>query len=85
MDLIVYGGPVLTMDPARPRAEAVAIRGNTIAAVGSTVDMLALKTPGTRPIDAQGGTILPGLIEAHMHLFAGAFELSELSLFGDSA
>lgn len=84
MDLIVHGGPVLTMDPAASRAEAVAIRGNTIVAVGSKADILALKTPGTRLIDAAGGTILPGLIESHMHLFPGAAELDELSLFGVS-
>ena len=84
MDLIILNGTVLTMDPARPRAEAVAIRGNRIAAVGSRADIAAMKTAGTRVIDAAGGTILPGFIESHMHLFAGSAELTQLSLHGVS-
>ena len=81
-DLIIVNGCVLTMDPAKPRAEAVAITGNSIQAVGSRADVMALKAPHTRILDARGGTVLPGLIESHMHLFPGAVELDELSLMG---
>ena len=81
-DLIIVNGTVLTMDPARPRAGAVAITGNTIAAIGTRAEIMALHTDGTRVIDARGGTVLPGLIEAHMHLFSGAVELDQLSLYG---
>lgn len=84
MDLIILGGVALTMDPAKPRVEAVGIKGNTIAAVGSRAEILELKRPGTRVIDAAGGTILPGLIESHMHLWLGAAELDHLSLYGVS-
>ncbi|MEZ5774502.1 MAG: amidohydrolase [Hyphomicrobiaceae bacterium] len=81
-DIIIENGPVLTMDDARPRAEAVAIRGNEILAVGSRADVLGLKAPHTRMIDARGGTVMPGLIEGHVHIFMGAGELDNLDLSG---
>ena len=84
MDLIILNGSVLTMDPSRPRVDALAISGNTIAAVGSRAEIEALRTPKTRVLDARGGTVLPGLIESHMHIFPGAIELDELSLYGVS-
>ncbi len=84
IDLIIVNGRVLTMDPARPRAEALGITGNTIAAIGSLADVMAARKPSTRVLDARGGTVLPGLIESHMHLFPGAVELDQLSLFGIS-
>ena len=81
-DIIITNGAVLTMDEARPKAEAVAMRGNVIAAAGSHRDVIGLKGPQTRVIDAGGHTVLPGFIESHMHLFAGAAELDHLQLFG---
>jgi len=81
-DLIVTDARVLTMDPGQPRAEAVAIAGNTIIAVGSNAEIAALRTPQTRVIDAQGASVVPGFNEAHLHLFTGAAELEQLSLFG---
>lgn len=80
--LIITGGRLLTMDPARPRAEAVAVAGNRILRVGSHADVMAEKGAGTRVVDAAGGSIIPGFVEGHMHLFAGAAELSHLQLFG---
>jgi len=81
-DLIVTNARVLTMDPANPRAEAVAVRGNKIVAVGTRADVEALKAKPTRMIDARGGTVTPGLIEGHLHLFMGAAELDNLNLSG---
>ena len=81
-DLIVTNARIKTMDPQRPRAEAIAVTGGTIAAVGTNADILALKTPATRVIDAAGNSVVPGFIESHMHLFAGAAELEHLQLFG---
>lgn len=81
-DLIVINGRVVTMDPGRPHAEALAIKGDQIAAVGRTQDVEALRGPRTRVVDAQGATVLPGFCEAHMHLFLGAFELDHLQLGG---
>ncbi len=80
-DIIIRNGKVLTMDDANPRAEALAIAGNKIVAVGSEADVAALSGPATRVIDAGGGTVLPGFNEAHLHILGGSVELSELSLF----
>lgn len=81
-DVIITNGSVLTMDGARPRAEAIAISGNQISVLGSHAEVMAEKGPATRVIDAGGGSVIPGFAEAHMHLFAGAAELGHLQLFG---
>ena len=80
--IIITNGRVLTMDDANPRAEAVALQGNTILAAGPWREVEEHKGPATRVIDAAGGTVLPGFIEGHMHLFPGATELDHLQLFG---
>ena len=79
---IIRNARVLTMDAANPRASAVAIAGNRILAVGSEAQIDAFSGPDTHVIDARGGTVLPGFNEAHMHIFGGSAELSELSLAG---
>ena len=78
--LIVTNGKVLTMDEARPRAEAVALQGERVLAVGTTDEIAALAGAGCRVIDAGGATVLPGLIESHLHLFMGGNELGHLQL-----
>ena len=80
--IIITNGKVLSMDEAAPRADALVLRGREIAYVGSNREALAHKGNGTRVIEAGGGTVLPGFIEGHMHLFAGAGELDHLQLFG---
>ena len=80
-DIIIRNARVLTMDEAKPRAQALAIAGNTILAVGSDSDIAAHSGPDTKTIDAGGATVLPGFNEAHLHIFGGSVELSELSLF----
>ncbi|SIT57030.1 Amidohydrolase 3 [Mesorhizobium prunaredense] len=81
-DLIVENASILTMDPDTPRAEAIAIRGGEIIAIADRATVLEHKGPGTRVIDAERGSVVPGFIEAHMHLFAGAAELDHLQLMG---
>ncbi len=66
-DTIVIGGKLLTMDPAQPQAEAMAISGNHILAVGSNDDIRNLAGPATKVIDASGLTVTPGFIDAHSH------------------
>ena len=78
--LIVINGKVLTMDDAQPRAEAVALNGERILAVGATAEIAAMAGAGCRVIDAGGATVLPGLIESHLHLFMGGNELGHLQL-----
>ncbi|MBZ9699678.1 MULTISPECIES: amidohydrolase [unclassified Mesorhizobium] len=81
-DLIVINGRVLTMDDDNPTAEAVAVKDGAIVALGSHASIEEFKGPATRVIDARGGSVIPGFIEAHMHLFSGAAELAHLQLSG---
>jgi predicted amidohydrolase YtcJ len=66
-DLLVIGGDVRTMDPRRPRAQALAARDGRIVAIGSTLELEGLRGARTETIDAHGATVLPGLIDAHGH------------------
>ncbi|SMC46125.1 amidohydrolase [Rhizobium sp. RU36D] len=81
-DLIINNAIVLTMDPDNPRAEAVAVNGNRILAVGNTAAIKELAGPSTKTIDAAGATVLPGFNEAHMHIFPGSVSLTQLNLHG---
>lgn len=81
-DLIVTGAKVITMDAARPHAEAVAIAGGRIVAVGSAADVAAFRGPGTRVVEAAGRSLLPGFVESHLHLGLGGLELQQLQLGG---
>lgn len=83
-DLVVTNAHILTMDPDTPRAQAVAISGGEIAAVGRAENITALIGQDTEVIDAEGGSVLPGIIESHLHIFMGAAELTHLQLFGVS-
>jgi predicted amidohydrolase YtcJ len=80
--LIIHNASVLTQDPKRPREEALAISGNRITAVGKSRDILKLKARGTKIIDANGATVIPGFVESHVHLFAGASEISNIDFSG---
>jgi predicted amidohydrolase YtcJ len=73
-DLIIRGGPVCTVDPWRPRAEAVAVRGGVIVAVGTEEEVRALDGPGTELIDLDGRLLLPGFQDAHVHASGGGLE-----------
>jgi predicted amidohydrolase YtcJ len=81
-EMIITNAKVLTMDDAQPRAEAVALRGGRILAVGSRAEVEALAGPGTRVVDAGGRTLLPGFVESHLHLVLGGNELTQLQLGG---
>lgn len=81
-EMIVTNGRVLTMDEAKPRAEAVALAGGKVLAVGTAAEILALAGPGCRVIDAGGRTVLPGFVESHLHLVLGGAELVQLQLGG---
>ena len=71
-DLVIVNGAVHTVDPAVPRARAVAIVGGRIAGVGDDAEMRALVAPATRVIDAGGGSVLPGFVDAHNHVRLGS-------------
>lgn len=64
---LFVNGQILTMDVARPRAQALLIQGSTITAVGERGALEALAPASTRVIDLQGQTLLPGFVDAHSH------------------
>lgn len=73
-EILFRNGTVITMDPAKPRAQAAAVSGGKIIAVGSESELDGLRTPQTRVTDLAGGTLLPGLMDPHMHTVFVAFE-----------
>lgn len=70
-DLILYNGRITTLDPARPRVAAVAVKNGTITATGSDKEIMARKGARTRVIDLKGRTIIPGLNDSHIHVIRG--------------
>jgi predicted amidohydrolase YtcJ len=82
-DLILSNGKIITVDERFTIAQAVAIRGDRIVAVGTSQDMARLAGPGTRRIDLRGRALTPGLIDNHMHLLrAGTTWLNEVRFDG---
>jgi predicted amidohydrolase YtcJ len=69
-DLVLKNARLLTMDAARPAADFVAIKGDRIAAVGGRADLDTVVGAGTRVVDGEGRTVLPGFNDAHLHLFS---------------
>jgi predicted amidohydrolase YtcJ len=67
-DLILSNGKIVTVDERFTLAQAVAVRGERVMAVGTNQDIGRLAGPATRRIDLRGRTVLPGLIDNHMHL-----------------
>lgn len=66
--LILHGGTVHALDDRQPATAAIALAGGRILALGSSAQMLALRTPATRVIDLAGRTVIPGFCDAHPHL-----------------
>jgi predicted amidohydrolase YtcJ len=71
-DLILSNGKIITVDERFTIAQAVAIRGNRIVAVGANAEIAALAGPNTRTVDLRGRAVIPGLIDNHMHLLRAA-------------
>jgi predicted amidohydrolase YtcJ len=74
-DLILLNARIHTMDAARPQAQALAIGGGAILALGTDADILALAGPATRRLDGGGRLVLPGFQDAHVHLLDGGTDL----------
>src|SRR5262249_39282374 len=66
-DLVLLSGKVVTVDPQRPVAEALAVRGDRIVGVGSDKGVSAMIGDGTKVIRLQGRFAMPGFIEGHGH------------------
>jgi predicted amidohydrolase YtcJ len=82
-DLLFAGGPILTMDAARSRATALAVREGRILAVGH--DLGHLRGPRTEVVDLRGRALLPGFQDAHIHAVFGGVELGQCDLSGTTA
>jgi hypothetical protein len=80
--LILTNARILTMDAGRPRAEAMALEGEGIAALGGRREIERLAGPATEIVDCGGATVLPGFVESHLHLVLGGAELAHLQIGG---
>ena len=75
-DTVLVNGKILTVDASFSVHEAIAIREGRVAAVGSTAAITKLAGPATRTIDLAGRTVIPGLIDSHMHATRAALSFS---------
>lgn len=66
-DLVLVNAKIFTADPARPWADALAVRGERVSLVGSTAEVRRLTGPDTRVIDLAGRVVIPGINDAHVH------------------
>jgi hypothetical protein len=76
MTLVLVNGKIWTANPQQPEAEAVALRGNRIVAVGSNAEIRKLQPPGTPVVDLHGRRVVPGFNDAHVHFFRGGASLA---------
>lgn len=79
-DLIITNAKIWTVDKSMPSAEAVAVLGERIVAVGSNTDVDAWRGPRTHVIDAGGRSLLPGFNDAHVHFVSGGRQLVSIQL-----
>src|SRR6516225_2492986 len=79
-DIALLHGRIHTENAQRAIAQAMALRGNTVVAVGSDETIAAMVSAQTRTIDLHGRTVLPGIIDAHTHPAQSAQDLDKCSL-----
>jgi hypothetical protein len=84
-DLVLTNGKIITVDGKFTIAQAVAVRGDRLIAVGSNADINKLAGPNTRRVDLGGKAVIPGLIDAHAHLTRGAETWTTEARFDDVA
>lgn len=80
--LVLINGRIHTMDVRQPRVSALAVAGDRIVAVGADGEMRRLLAPGGRVVDLGGRTVVPGLIDAHLHFLSYGLSLREIELIG---
>ena len=80
VDLIAIHGKIWTENPQQPEAEAIAVAGHRILAVGTTEDIERFKGPATRILDLEGRRVVPGFNDAHVHFFWGGQGLASVQL-----
>ncbi|GAA0355690.1 amidohydrolase [Bowmanella denitrificans] len=79
-DWVIQGGHILTQDPAQPLATALAIKGGKILLVGKDAELEPLIGPQTKVTRLKGQTLLPGIIDSHIHSIEGALALQACNL-----
>ena len=79
-DLVITHANIWTVDPSKPRAQAVAILGDRIVAVGSDLEINTWRGPQTHVLDAGGKLLLPGFNDAHVHFVDGGASLDSVQL-----
>jgi predicted amidohydrolase YtcJ len=79
-DLIITNAKIWTVDKSLPMAQAVAILGDRIVAVGSSADVDAWRGPNTHVVDAGGKLLLPGFNDAHVHFVSGGMQFTNVQL-----
>ena len=78
-DTVFINGSIWTGVDGAPRAEAIAIKGESLMAVGSNDELNSLKGPVTSVIDLEGKFVVPGMMDAHTHFMEGGFQLLRLN------
>src|SRR3984885_8377111 len=81
-DTIIHHAKIYTVNDKQPWAEALAIRGEKIVAVGTEADVEKLRSPKTKTIDANGQLVLPGFVDCHIHFLDGSLSLGRVNLEG---
>jgi hypothetical protein len=81
-DMVVLHGRIYTLDTKQPWAEALAIRGDKIVAVGDDASIGKFRGPDTKVIDAAGQLVLPGFVDCHIHFMDGSLSLGRVNLEG---
>lgn len=79
-DRVFLNGRIWTGEPGKPLVEAVAVRGTTVLELGSSSDVRRLAGKGTDVVDLGGRLVVPGFVDAHLHLVGGSFSLEQLRL-----
>src|SRR5216683_3722771 len=82
VDIIITNARIYTVNPQQKWAEAIAIRGDKIIAVGDRKKIEALRGPATKEINAQGRLLLPGFTDCHIHFMDGSLGLTRVDLNG---
>ena len=83
-DLVLLNGNIITVDDSRPQAQALAIRGQSFLAVGSNEEIAQFRGPTTEVIDLQGKTVVPGLIDGHLHFARLGADVSNIVELDDT-
>ena len=81
-DTIIVRGKVYTGNTKQPWAQAVAVRGEKIVAVGGDTEIEQLRGMGTKVVDAGGRLVLPGFVDCHIHFLEGSISLGQVNLEG---